>query len=366
MNAVLILQHYQQQLAQDIERWRTDTPAFDPPRLSPWIAMSLMQKAIRRGNEGFALSAAASLLSTAPDRLWRRLTVTAFEDIGIADIDLIGLSVVAAASKTHRKQIASEWAIASCLVIRMCRSIKCRAVDDLAYFAEDCPELEQLRLDLTFQPLPELLSQIIDASDVGEQALALWYAIGTYRCRSDKLRERRGEPNTVFDCLSDQGIPDTMVEICRAGFRKTGEILCPMLIPIWQRSQDCRTTTRPDDLPADELIQGIPCWTFDTHTREGKHALARFMKTDCETARWIRGNVSGYRRTRFLADLLFRVEGGLVDRRLRWPLGDQLKTTCDFDILGVTTEQAKEASQLLRKDLPILNRERGHVFSSNL
>ena len=366
MNAILVLQHYQQQLAEEIEQWQADPPAITPLVISPWIAMSLMQKAIRRGDEGFALGATASLLHTAPDKLWRRLTVTVFEDIGIADIDIIGLTVAAAARKAWRKQLGGEWVVASYLVTRMCHSIKCRAADDLSYCAEEHPNLEQHRLNLTFRPLPELLKRIICANDVGEQALALWYAVGTHRFNSDKLRERRGEPNMVFDYLSDQGVPDTLVEICRAGFRKTGEILCPMLIPIWQRSQDCRTTTRPDDLPADELIQGIPCWTFDTHTREGKHALARFMKTDCETARWIRGNVSGYRRTRFLADLLFRVEGGLVDRRLRWPLGDQLKTTCDFDILGVTTEQAKEASQLLRKDLPILNRERGHVFSSNL
>ena len=60
MNAVLILQHYQQQLAQEIEPWRAIPSAFDPLHLSPWIAMSLMQKAIRRGEEGFALGAAAS------------------------------------------------------------------------------------------------------------------------------------------------------------------------------------------------------------------------------------------------------------------------------------------------------------------
>ena len=137
MNAVLILQHYQQQLAQEIEPWRADTPAFNPLHLSHWIAMSLMQKAIRRGDQNFALAAAASLLSTAPDRLWRRLTVIAFEDIGIADIDLIGLTVVASASKAFRKQIGGEWAVAGHLVTRMARSVKCRAADDLAYYAQD-------------------------------------------------------------------------------------------------------------------------------------------------------------------------------------------------------------------------------------
>ena len=50
--------------------------------------MSLMQKAIRRGREEIALRAAATLLRDSPDRLWRRCGVTAFEDIGVADLDL--------------------------------------------------------------------------------------------------------------------------------------------------------------------------------------------------------------------------------------------------------------------------------------
>ena len=40
---------------------------------SPWLAMSAMQKAIRRGREDLALGAAATLLRDAPDKLWRRI-----------------------------------------------------------------------------------------------------------------------------------------------------------------------------------------------------------------------------------------------------------------------------------------------------
>jgi hypothetical protein len=47
---------------------------------SPWVAMSAMQKAIRRGREDLALSGAATLLRDAPDKLWRRLGCIAYED----------------------------------------------------------------------------------------------------------------------------------------------------------------------------------------------------------------------------------------------------------------------------------------------
>ena len=45
----------------------------NPVPASPWLAMSLLQKAIRRGQEGLALRAAATLLKDPSERLWRRL-----------------------------------------------------------------------------------------------------------------------------------------------------------------------------------------------------------------------------------------------------------------------------------------------------
>jgi hypothetical protein len=59
-----------------------EPPEPQPLACSPWLAMSLMQKSIRRGREQLALRAAATLLRDAPERLWRRLGVTAAEDVG--------------------------------------------------------------------------------------------------------------------------------------------------------------------------------------------------------------------------------------------------------------------------------------------
>ena len=55
-------------------------PTPQPLGTSPWVAMSAMQKAIRRGREDLALSAAANLLRDSPDKLWRRIGFIAYED----------------------------------------------------------------------------------------------------------------------------------------------------------------------------------------------------------------------------------------------------------------------------------------------
>ena len=80
---------------------------------SPWVAMSAMQKAIRRGRENLALSAAATLLRDAPEKLWRRIGCVAYEDVGVASLDSVGLTTVALGGKQVRAALGGEWAVAS-------------------------------------------------------------------------------------------------------------------------------------------------------------------------------------------------------------------------------------------------------------
>src|ERR1035438_4100970 len=97
MNQPNILSAARQQLCKAISDFQT--PTYDPLAASPWIAMSALQKAIRRGQDGLAQRAAATLLSTSPERLWRRCGCIAFEDIGVADLDTVAVVTTAVASK---------------------------------------------------------------------------------------------------------------------------------------------------------------------------------------------------------------------------------------------------------------------------
>lgn len=50
--------------------------------IDPHIAASLLQKSIRRGRTDLALKAGRRLFDVQPARLWRRLSVILFEDVG--------------------------------------------------------------------------------------------------------------------------------------------------------------------------------------------------------------------------------------------------------------------------------------------
>ena len=98
MNKPNILGITRQQLSEAISNFQT--PSCDPLNVSPWIAMSLLRKAIRRGQQQFALRAVATLLHVSPERLWRRCGCIAFEDIGVADLDTVAIVTAALAGTT--------------------------------------------------------------------------------------------------------------------------------------------------------------------------------------------------------------------------------------------------------------------------
>ncbi len=69
-----------------------------PLRCDRWIASSLLQKSIRRGEVELARRAASTLHAFDRNAIWRRLIVIACEDVGVGDIDALLETFLAAAS----------------------------------------------------------------------------------------------------------------------------------------------------------------------------------------------------------------------------------------------------------------------------
>ena len=65
-----------------------------------------------------------------------------------------------------------------------------------------------------------------------------------------------------------------------------------------------------------------------------------------------------------LGHVVFRVEGGLVTSRLRWPLGDELRRQCDVECSGPDCPDASEILDLMRDDIPLLNEARVAVMGA--
>jgi hypothetical protein len=351
MNEPDILSIARQQLSDAISSFQT--PTCEPLNVSPWIAMSALQKAIRRGQDGLAQRAAATLLSTSPERLWRRCCCIAFEDIGVADLDTVAIVTAALAGKRFRASLGGEWHVASYIVSRMVHAPKCRGADDLLMGAELHPAYERARLDFACRTTADLIGIAVGSAPLPIRALALWYGIGIDRRSSPRLLPRRGDPMAMFDALCEAGIPYTAV--AREGFRKVGEVLCPfvsLLVPVRQQEP---ASTEDDHFPAEAMVGDIPGFCYDLYSRPGRAALQAFINGQTETAHWVRDHIPPRQRIAFLGGVAFRCEGGLVRSRLRWATGDELRRQVDIECNGTYCPDATEILQLMRDDIPALN-----------
>jgi len=353
MNETDLLDLARQKLTDAISQYQP--PIHSPLQVSPWIAMSAMQKAIRRGHEQIALRAAATLLHVSPERLWRRCGCVAFEDVGVADLDTVGIVTSALSGKRYRENLGGEWAVASYIVSRMVHSPKCRAADDLLMAAELHPIFTDARSELAAMSTQQLLALMIGDEPLPVRALACWFAIGTDQRPSSHLSYRRGDPQAVFDILNEAGCLHTLVETAREGFRRTREVLAPFTVLLRPSRHSAHPMLADDEMPPAVLIDGVPGWALDTYNREGRRALKLFLQSDCASARWINANVLAGQRVNLVGNIVFRVEGGLVRRRSRWPMSDELRRLVDVSSHGPACADATEILDLMRADIPVLN-----------
>ena len=161
--------------------------------------MSLLQKAIRRGDRHEALRAGQFLLNVDYRVLWWRLVVIAWEDICFGDFDLCGMTTAAAGSKRWRAKYGGEWRVAAFVISALCKAQKNRVADDLLVIAEHEASLERSRDSYGTASLSDLWSVAFETGhDVYERTIAAWYLLGTDKYGSDVLYRRSGDVARFF------------------------------------------------------------------------------------------------------------------------------------------------------------------------
>jgi hypothetical protein len=170
---------------------KADTPTPPVPLVADrYVVLSALQKAIRRGDEDLALRAAASLMVGGPHAIWRRLGMIGFEDVGVANIDLVGWATVVIGKPEVRKRLGGEWKVADFLIRTLCRSAKCRAADDLLHLIECDPALADLRDELPGLSLQDRIRLATSCTGgIESQGLATWFAIGTDKIAATTLTD---------------------------------------------------------------------------------------------------------------------------------------------------------------------------------
>ncbi|MGE3643782.1 MAG: hypothetical protein AB7F96_07990 [Beijerinckiaceae bacterium] len=356
-----VLTTFRQEIANSLDGYKAPPPT--PLAISPWIAMSLLQKGIRRGEKVWGTAAAATLFFAAPDKLWRRLAGIAAEDIGLADICATGAMAGMMAGKRLRGSIGGEWTIAAWLTQRLCEARTSRATDDLLMAAQLLPSLQGERERLAGLSNHHLRLTLLGTESLHVRALALLYLAGTAGKPLDHLLSRRGDPALAFDVLDELGTPLTVLELAREGYRVSREPLWLLmgLLAAEPAGFVCETQI-DDDIPPETITGPVPGWALDAFTREGKGAISRFLHGDSPYTRCLQACVERSQQRTVTALALFHVEGGLLRNRCRSALTEDLRATNERECLGLLPELAQDALHLLRDDLPRLDTIRADIL----
>ncbi len=145
----------------------------------PWIANSLMQKAIRRGDTEIAQRAALSFHALCGSAIWRRLLIIAVEDIGIGSPETVIETVETCTNRALRKANGGNIHVIFHLARRLAEAVKDRSADHLIITAAEHPRLEAARRrmgSLTPGGRLELLSDLELPLPV--RATAAWFTSG--------------------------------------------------------------------------------------------------------------------------------------------------------------------------------------------
>ena len=127
------------------------SPAQPRPRplsIDPWVASSLLQKAIRRGDVDLAERAAFTLSRHRGQGIWRRLIAIAFEDVGVGSVDALIQTTTACTTAAWRLRAGGDELALRIVVRRLAEAPKDRSADHLICAAHDHPTLEEDRREV--------------------------------------------------------------------------------------------------------------------------------------------------------------------------------------------------------------------------
>ncbi|WP_295209520.1 hypothetical protein [uncultured Brevundimonas sp.] len=329
-----------------------EVPAPAPLNTDSWLARSVLQKAIRRGMVDLALSAAAQLLIIDRRTLWRRLLVTALEDLGPQELETTTAIVSAYRNSSWRSQIGGDWPVVAELVRKACAGTRCQAANDLWNIAIYDPGLTDQKANLCELSPRELRDVSISGSDIGSRGAAALVAMG----HADWCDARSADHAAYFSAYAE--VAPAQSVILAEAFRLTRVPLAGLMLPLV--TDTVQSVACADDELAPVFWNGpVPTFAMDQYTRSGKATIRAFSKASIPWAAFCdRWDVRPSDRISSAGELLFRLDGAAVTDRAITNLSFMLRARSEVLGCFLPIEAVHEGMALLRRQLPHIEKER--------
>lgn len=336
-------------------------------RIDGWLASSLMQKAIRRGETKAALKAGERLLELRGVAAFNRLIVTAFEDIGIGSEAAITFTVAAGTDLQHRRSMGGNEEAMARVIEHLSCAAKDRSADYLICSAKLHPSLEHTRECVGRMTLKNRIALATDVSaPITERAVAAWYASGLEwegerRVGAGDLRGLLGQFRLV-------GVSESLLNSTAIAARRTKEPIVVMVPVLASALGHCAApTSSQPTLPSTAVSKGVPLYAFGHHTRIGKQAIRRFVRECTAVRAVIEKHAPDYKAAAVGEMAVYYADAAPVTPKLVWEHSlelERLGRESDFLSAGAPASSVQEICEVVLANLDRLSLIRAEMFEA--
>ena len=347
------------------------SPALDPVKpllCDRWLALSAMQKSIRRGDSLTAKRALTTLYRSDPSSTWRRLLIIACEDVGIAAPGAVVTTASRCANVKALRETGKDEAAALATAQMLAEVPKDRSADLLFAVVLHDSTLEIMRSKCRSASVARRLGFVADPTlSLPERALAVWHASGVESYGEQRVGP--GDLDALVRIYAELGIPKRLLEALATVIKKAREPFALLLPLLWLAAVGTETELLDSPLSPSGLINGVPLCALDKHTRLGRQAIGRFAQENAEIARFLteRGCRSGNDGALRMA--VFYADGALTRPTLQWRHAAEVTAAgvaADFHKVHVAADVGAELVELVATHIADLNAIRSQLLSRGL
>ena len=351
-----------QRLAREIDSH--SALAETPIAVDPWVVSSLLQKSIRRSETEIAGRAAYTFVKLKGSAIWRRLTVIAFEDIGIGSVDALTMIVAAADDSAWRKNHGGDLKLAVHLVGVLSEAPKDRSADYLCG-ARDHPALAGFAQAMANTALKSRLSHVHDqALGLPQRAIATLSAPGIGS--RGEISRGTGGLDALLAVFRELGVPEELVAATGIAAARTREPITVMVPLLWLAARNSKQQVCNFAIPSLVKSGDVPLYALDKHTRLGRDAIWRFACENNSVRACLARFVPASQRRSAAYVAAFYVDAAPIARRLMWDQSQALEAFgIERDLLhaGVPADGIQPLLAAMRASLGHINELRAQVLA---
>lgn len=345
------------------ETRHTAQPEIKPLKADQWIANSLLQKSIRRGEVDVAQRAALTFFGHKGTAIWRRFMIIAFEDVGAASPDAVAMTVAGCTDAMWRKQLGGDVVVVAHLARILAEAPKSRSAEHLITGSAHHPSVEHERRFVSSGSVAENLATVADrAKSLPHRALAAW-------CVSGIGWKREKAPGSDLSGLlaayRELGVPEGLTAATGIAATRSREAITLMAPLIWLAANDGQIPTVLDrGVPGSSIVDDVPLYALDKHTRVGREAIRNLVKYNSQIRRFLETYVLPAHRRDAAYMAAFYADAAPLASRLTWRGADELEgfgTETDMLRSGVPLEAIGPLLALFRANVDHLNQVRLHT-----